>query len=144
MLAPPAPFYALTATAQADLARLAVEPIAHWIPPILQTVLMLAFALGWRRAESKREAERKESETEHAKSREQADALRTVQVTTAIDGLKTTLAEIRLQLTSFVTVERHSASVRELHEKFNKHGRQLAVLLHKSGVRMPDNEDDAT
>lgn len=51
--------------AQAELAKVAVDPLAQWMPPAVTVVLMLVFGLLWRRAEA-RAAEKRESD-DHAR-----------------------------------------------------------------------------
>lgn len=111
---------ALLAVSQAELARSAVDPLTAWVPPAVLCIAMIIFALLWWRASNRRQLER-----------EQAEDKRYDAVATALVELTKSLAEIRLAMSGFVTVERHTASVSALHEKFNEHGRQLAVLLDR-------------
>ncbi len=45
-------------TAQADLARSAIEPLSTWMPPAVMALLMLLFALAWWRGTKNTEAAR--------------------------------------------------------------------------------------
>lgn len=98
----------------------ALTAAAAWIPPVVQFALLCLFALAWWRADRKRTAER-----------EAASEARHATVTSALEAMKTTLTEMRLALTGYVTIERHSASIAALHEKVNALDRNVAVLLDR-------------
>lgn len=87
---------------------------------MVQFALLCLFAAAWWRADRKRTAER-----------EAASEARHATVTEALEAMKNTLAEMRLTLTGYVTIERHSTSIAALHEKVNRIDRDVAVLLDR-------------
>lgn len=97
-----------------NLARAAVDPLTAWVPPLLMTIAMFAFAFAWWRSQRKAEAQRTADEdTRYGALKDSINIL--------VGGF----TEMRITLAGFVTVDRHAASVAALHEKINA----LALLV---------------
>jgi hypothetical protein len=100
--------------------RALVDPLSTWIPPVIQTVLMLlALAAYWRR--------KVQSEAATA----QADNERYKAILQSMTELTKGFTDMRLALANFVTIDRHSESMAKIHEKVNEQSRKIAIILDR-------------
>ena len=106
---------------QAELVRQVADPISAWVPPILQTIALVAVSLGWWRATKNREAERAVEEDHRYHG-----------VTQALGSLSTSVADLRIAMGGFVTVERHSDSMSKIHGRIDEVSKKIAIVLDRT------------
>jgi hypothetical protein len=101
-------------TQQAELAKVAIEPLSTALGATLATILMLAFALAWRRLAARAEAQ-------HIERTSKLEA----QVTSISLELRDARALLALNVTRAEFVDHIGRSAGALHEKIN----QLALVV---------------
>lgn len=100
--------------------RALVDPLATWMPPALMAALMLIFGLGWFRVSARA-----------TQKREQAEDARYSELKGVISDLARSVADMRLSLAGFVTIDRNVITIGNIHEKINEQSRKIAVLLDR-------------